>query len=100
MSESSQNKSEIAGSAYGSAATKSTNVFELKGSPKTPIQEKGNSANENGNGKNDNPSVAPYNKGDPINNFKNGSPIYVNPVMFANPMQRCFDHQIIGITQT
>ena len=93
MTKNSNNKSEIVGSAYGSAATKSTTVFEWKSSPKTPIQEKERSANEKGNGKNDNPTVAPQDQGVPINNFKNGSPIYVKPAMFANPMQGDFMFQ-------
>ncbi|MFZ2381671.1 hypothetical protein [Leuconostoc falkenbergense] len=72
-------------SAHGSAAKKSTNKSESKSLPTTPTGDIKDevSLKERVN----KPSVTSHDKEDPINLAKSGSPIFVNPAMFANPFQ-------------
>ena len=72
-------------SAHGSAATKSTNNSESKSLPTTPTEDIKDKVNLNE--RVNKPSVTSHDKEDPINFVKSGSPIFVNPAMFANPFQ-------------
>ena len=83
-----QDNSNISASAHGSAAKNSMDKNQSKGSPRTPIP--GNQEQIRNPGDNVNkPNVTPIYNEDPRNFYsKFGSPLFVNPAMFANPFQQ------------
>ena len=74
-------------SAHGSAAKTSMDNNPLKGSPRTPIP--GSQEPIRNPGETVNPKATPiYNEDPRIFYQKFGSPMFVNPAMFANPFQQ------------